>query len=168
MSNHRRGPVIGGLALLVLAELACGRQPLANTQPSADALGRAVLAALAEQDDARLQALALTEDEFRRDVWPSLPVARPERNLPFSYVWGDLRQKSGSRRRVMLAAHRGRVYQLRHVSFSGGITEYSGFRVHRDAVLEVQDSAGAQHQLRLFGSALEKDGAWKIFSFNVD
>ena len=46
------------------------------------------------RDRARLDALALSEQEFRDHVWPDLPAARPERNLPFSYVWGDLHQKS--------------------------------------------------------------------------
>ena len=68
--------------------------PLANTSASPEALAAAVLDALARGDRARLDALALTEQEFRDHVWPDLPAARPERNLPFSYVWGDLHQKS--------------------------------------------------------------------------
>jgi hypothetical protein len=167
MINRPRGPVIGGLAFLLLAAIACGSTPLANAQPTADALAREVLTALARQDPARLESLALNEEEFRRHVWPALPAARPERNLPVSYVWGDLRQKGEMRLRAILGAHSGRRYQLQSVTFSGGMTEYSGFRVHRDALLKVRDSTGADHELRPFGSAIEKDGAWKVFSFNV-
>jgi hypothetical protein len=167
MVNGLRGSVIGGLAFLLVAAIACSPTPLANTQPTADALAREVLTALARQDPSRLEALALNEEEFRRHVWPGLPAARPERNLPFSYVWGDLRQKGEMRRRATLGAHSGRRYQLQSITFSGGMTEYSGFRVHRDALLRVRDSAGADHELRPFGSAIEKDGAWKVFSFNV-
>ncbi len=168
MTHARRELAAGGLALLLLAAIACGPTPLVNTQPTADALAREVLAALARQDYARLEALALDEEEFRRYVWPSLPAARPERNLPFTYVWGDLRQKSNNRLRATLGAHRGQAYQLETVTFSGGTTDYSGFRVHRDAVLKARDRAGHVMDLRLFGSAIEKDGAWKIFSFNID
>jgi hypothetical protein len=168
MINGQRGPVVGGLAFLAFAAITCGPAPLSNTQPSADALAREVLTALARQDASRLGALALNEEEFRRHVWPALPAARPERNLPFSYVWGDLRQKGEMRLRATLSAHNGRRYLLRGVTFSGGTTEYSGFRVHRAALLKVRDSAGADHELRPFGSAIEKNGAWKVFSFHVD
>ena len=77
------------------AIVACSRAPpLANTHSSASSLASAVLDALARRDRAALKALALNETEFRDHVWPELPAARPERNLPFSYVWGELRQKS--------------------------------------------------------------------------
>jgi len=168
MAGIWRGPAIGGLALLLCAALACSAPPLANTRDSSETLGREVLAAFESRDDARLRALALSEEEFRRHVWPSLPAARPERNLPLSYVWGDLQQKSDNRLRVNLGVHGGRDYQLQRITFSGGITEYSGFRVHRDALLTIRDSAGAEDQIRLFGSAIEMDGAWKVFSFNAD
>ncbi len=168
MTSDLRGPAAGGLALLLFATLACSAPPLANTHGSAENLAREVLAAFDSRDDAGLRALALSEDEFRRHVWPSLPAARPERNLPFSYVWGDLQQKSDTRLRVNLGVHGGRGYQLRSITFSGGITEYSGFRVHRDALLAIRDRAGAEDEIRLFGSAIEMDGAWKVFSFNAD
>jgi hypothetical protein len=167
MTSEMRGPALGGLASLLVAALACSPPPLANTHQSADGLVRDVLEAFAARDDRRLRGLALTEEEFRRRVWPSLPAARPERNLPFSYVWGDLQQKSESRLRTVLAVHGGRPYQLAAIRFSGGTTEFAGFRVHRDAVLTVRDSAGARHDLRLFGSVLEIDGAWKVFSYNA-
>nr|MBA3269320.1 hypothetical protein [Acidobacteriota bacterium] len=164
MINARRGPAIGGLAFLLLLTSACGPTPLLNTQPSADALVREVLTAVSRQDEGRLRALALDEGEFRRHVWPALPAARPERNVPFSYVWGDLRQKSNGRLRATLGAHGGRNYQFTSVSFSGGTTAYAGFAVHRDAVLVVRGADGIEQQLRIFGSAIEKDGAWKVFS----
>jgi hypothetical protein len=167
MTSETRGPVLGGLALLLSAALACSAPPLANAHHSADGLVRDVLEAFAVRDDKRLRALALTEEEFRQRVWPSLPASRPERNLPFSYVWGDLQQKSDSRLRTILAVHGGRPYQLAAITFSGGTTEYPGFRVHRDAVLTVRDTAGAEHDVRLFGSVLEMGGIWKVFSFNA-
>ena len=168
MPATMRGSAIGGLALLLCAMLACSPPSLADTHDSAESLVREVLAGFARRDDARLRALALTEEEFRRQVWPALPVARPERNLPFSYVWSDLRQKSDNRLRANLGAHGGRVYQFQSVTFSGGVTEYSGFRVLRDALLKVRDSAGAEHEVRLFGSVIEKNRGWKVFSFNAD
>jgi hypothetical protein len=141
--------------------------PLQNTRGSAMDVAAAVLSAFERKDAASLDALALSETEFRDHVWPKLPAARPERNLPFSYVWGDLRQKSRMRRATTLEEQGGRHYELLGVAFDGR-TDYEGYRVHRAATFRVRDAAGTERQLRLIGSMIEKDGAWKVFSYVVD
>ena len=149
--------------------LACqSRPPLANTQPSADALARAVVEAIARRDAGALRALAVNEQEFRAHVWPSLPAARPERNLSFSYVWGDLRQKSESSITRLLAEHGGQRYDLVEVKFLGPVSEYAGYKVHREAAFVVRRGGGAPEDVRVCGSFLEKDGAWKVFSYVID
>jgi hypothetical protein len=127
-----------------------------------------VLEAVARRDAEALRALALNEQEFREHVWPELPSARPERNLPFAYVWGDLRQKSEQGLAAMLAKHGGAPYQLTEVTFEGEPTRYSSYTVHRDTTLTVRDARGAVVTLRLYGSTFEKDGAYKVFSYVVD
>jgi hypothetical protein len=141
--------------------------PLANTHPSASSLASAVLDALARRDRTALEALALSESEFRDHVWPQLPAARPERNLPFSFVWGDLRQKSNQTLGQIVAREGGRFYELIDLRFAG-MTDYRAYRVHRETTLRVRDSSGAERNLRVFGSLLEKDGAWKVFSYVVE
>jgi len=126
-----------------------------------------MLEAVARRDGAALRALALTEQEFRQHVWPELPAARAERNLPFSFVWGDLHQKSDARMNAMLAQHGGRRLELREVRF-GGKTAYTTYTVHRDSALVVRDQEGRDVELKIAGSMLEKDGQWKVFSFVVD
>jgi hypothetical protein len=155
-----------GLAVLLAG---CGAPPsLEDAQDSPEALAGAVLQAFANGDRSALERLALSESEFRDHVWPALPAARPERNLPFSYVWGDLRQKSGHSLQRSLAEHGGRRYTLTSVRFEGGTTQYGSYRVHRDTVLRVRDERGAEADVRLAGSMLEEDGGWKIFSYVVD
>lgn len=151
----------------LLATSACSTPPLANTSDSPEALARAVLDALHARDRTRLQELALTEEEFATHVWPSLPAARPERNLPLSYVWGDLRQKSNLALTNTLTAHGGKRYQLLDVSF-GDVTPYAGYRVHRESTFRVRDTSGAEAEIRVCGSMMEKDGRWKVFSYVVD
>jgi hypothetical protein len=141
--------------------------PLANTSESPEALARAVLDAIHARDRTRLDALALSPQEFEDHVWPSLPAARPERNLPVSYVWGDLHQKSDLALTSALNAHAGRRYELLAVSFAG-VTPYAGYRVHREAVFRVRDAGGSESDLRVCGSMIEKDGRWKVFSYVVD
>lgn len=155
--------------MAVFGAVACNSQPpLANTRGSAEALATAVLDALARRDRNALESLALSEQEFRAQVWPDLPAARPERNLPFSYVWGDLRQKSQGGLMTTLAKHGGQRYELVGVRFEGSSTRYSRCEVHRETVLAVRDADGANHDLRLFGSSVEADGAWKVFSYVLD
>ena len=115
-----------------------------------------------------LRAVALDEQEFREHVWPELPAARPERNLPFSYVWGDLHQKSEETLTRTLTRHGGRRYALVSVRMVGDTTQYPSYAVHRETVLQVREESGTQVELRLFGSTIQKDGAWKVFSYVVD
>jgi hypothetical protein len=163
---HRQWIVV--VALAVCGTIACNSAPpLTNTFASSEAVATAVLDALARSDRSRLDALALSEQEFRDHVWPDLPAARPERNLPFSYVWGDLHQKSNVSLSRTMARYRGQRNQLKRVTFSGK-TSYASYVVHRDATFEVTDSSGAPAALRVCGSLVEKDGAWKVFSYVVD
>ena len=141
--------------------------PLANTRPSSEALAADVLAAFARQDRDALEALALSEREFRDHVWPELPAARPERNLPFSFVWGDLHQKSRVGLATALLESRGHRFTLERVTFTG-TTTYATYRVHREATFHVRDGTGETVALRMCGSMIEKDGGWKVFSYVID
>jgi hypothetical protein len=157
--------VVGAVALWMAS---CSTvPPLANTYPTAKALANAVLEALAAGDRGRLDALALSEQEFRDHVWEELPVAQPERNVPFSYVWGDLRQKSQLTLAATLKERTGQKLTADRVTF-GGETTYRSYRVHRDAIFHVRDASGARSAVHVCGSMIEKDGAWKVFSYVVD
>jgi type IV secretory pathway VirD2 relaxase len=131
-------------------------------------LATAVLDALERRDRATLASLALTEQEFGTRVWPELPAARPERNLPLSFVWADLSQKSQSSLAELLAQHGGRRYSLVSVGFAGETTKYTTFAVHRKSELTLKTAEGTELQLRLFGSVIEVDGTFKVFSYVVD
>lgn len=149
---------------------ACGPRvaPLAHACHSPEALAAAVLEALAARDATALRRLALSEGEFRDRVWPHLPVARPERTMPLAYVWGDLRQKSEAWLAATLAEAGGKRWTLVRVRFAGGTTDYGPYRVHRRSVLTVRETNGFQRDVRLFGSVLEQQGQFKVFSFVVD
>jgi hypothetical protein len=165
----RRALLVSLIAAFVTP--ACGGgdpRPLANTFESPDALARAVLDQLAHNDSAGLRALALSEEEFRSRVWPELPVSRPERNVPFEYVWRDLRQKSEGHLRQTLAEHGGRRYALVKVEFLGETTPYRTFQVAREAQLLVRDDRGEEHPIRVFGSVLRDGSRHKLFSYVID
>jgi hypothetical protein len=48
------------------------------------------------------------------------------------------------------------------------VTRYPSYTVHRETVLRVRDEAGGEADMRLFGSSVQKDNAWKVFSYVVD
>ena len=157
--------------LLIISALlitACGSRPLPNSHESPEALARAVLAAVEQRDADALRTLALTKEEFIEHVWPELPAARPERNLTSAWVWGDLNQKSNIMLRETLAAHGGRKHTLLSVRFLGDTTRYTSYRVHREGELTVKEVSGTERNLRVFGSVIEKDGRYKVFSYVVD
>jgi hypothetical protein len=157
------------LLTAVVGAASCSSRPLlANTHGSSEDLAAAVLDAVARRDRQRLEMLALSEQEFRDHVWPDLPAAQPERNLPFSYVWRDLRQKSQLGLTATLEKHGGQRYEVVAVRFEGASTRYLRCEVHRQTVLTVRRSDGVVQDLRLFGSSLEEDGAWKVFSYVLD
>jgi hypothetical protein len=157
-------------AALLAGGLGCARSkpPLTGGASSSLDLARAVVEALERADVPTLQALALNEEEFRNHVWPELPAARPERNLPFSFVWGDLHQKSEASLDRIIASVRGRRLDVVDVRSLGATTRYDTYLVHRQTQLTVRDDDGKLQQVRLFGSILEKDGRFKVFSYVTD
>jgi uncharacterized protein YceK len=157
-----------GLLAIVVASGCSSVTPLANGQRSAEGVAVAVLDALARRDRAGLEALALSDREFRQHVWPELPASRPERNLPYSYVWGELHQKSRIQLAQTLAEKGGARLTLVGVQFAGETTKYPSYDVHREATFRVRDASGTESEIRLCGSMIEKDGVWKVFSFVID
>ena len=141
--------------------------PLAHSYESPETLAGAVLAAIERQDVNALRDLALNEQEFREHVWPELPASRPERNLPFGFVWGDLRQKSETALAQTLGQHGGRKYVLTAIGFTGDTTTYRSYRVRRQSEVTVRGSDGGERHLRLFGSVIEKDRRFKVFSYVI-
>jgi hypothetical protein len=170
MYSGSRAAILGHFALMAACLFAagCSSAPLEGSHASPEALAQAVLDSVERRDLDALSTLALNEAEFREEVWPELPAARPERGLPFSYVWGDLHQKSAAALQQSLSVHGGKGYMLKAVNFSGGTTQYKTYLVHRESALIVTDADGRERELGLFGSVLEKDGRFKVFSYVIE
>lgn len=142
--------------------------PLAGTFDSPEALASAVLDAFQRQDRAALERLALSEQEFAAHVWPTLPAARPERNLSAQFVWADLAGKS----RAHLMRNLRRPLPLDAtvvaVDFEGETSRHGGITIRRQSVMRLRDPSGSTLRVRLFGSLLEQDGMFKVFSYVTD
>ena len=142
--------------------------PLANTFNSPEAMARDVLTRLQRKDLDGLRALPLSEAEFRDHVWPELPTSRPERNVPFDYAWGQMKQRSDGHLGNTFARYGGKPLKLVRMRFTGETTYYQSFAVMRQSEIIATDDAGRDLVLRLFGSAMVKDGRYKMFSYVVD
>jgi hypothetical protein len=154
--------------LIAVLGFGCSAAPLPHSHDSPEALARAVLKAIEEGNTGALHALALNKEEFTEHVWPELPAARPERNLSVDFVWGDLHLKSNVTLRDTLTAHGGNRYEFIRMAFLGDTTAYGSYRVRRESELTVKDSTGTSRQIRVFGSMLEKNGRYKVFSYVID
>lgn len=145
--------------------------PLSNTFASIDELAAAILSGIEQNNGRALWSLALSEEEFRNVVWPVLPANRPERNTPFDYTWGTLEFKSSNALNTTLAKYTGHHYELVRVDFVAHEQrqrDYGAFRVHRDARVLVKKADGSEEWFDLFGSVIERNGRFKVFSYVTD
>lgn len=145
-----------------------GGPELGHTFGSPKAVAEAVVAALDRRDAAALEAMAVSEAEFRRVVWPRQPAARPERNIPWEYAWRDLAAKSQVQLRGRLSEWRTGAGQVVDVTFDGETTDYGSYRVMRKSRITLRDAGGQRTSVRLFGSIIEQRGHFKVFSYVVD
>ncbi len=159
-----------GVLLALTLSSSCGRSGVAfqHTFDTPEALATAVLAGIARRDRPFLEGLAVSEVEFRGGVWPELPAARPERNVPWDYVWKDLRQKSHASLTTILSEHGGRRYQLVDITHLGESTTYGAVEIQRETQLGIRDDKGNAQKVRLFGSTIAITGRYKVYSYVVD
>lgn len=185
----RRAPrAAGGLCILLslLSLLAgCGRSAagggagddvaasggpvLTQTFSSPEELARAVLEGIERGDAEALKQLPLSKDEFRLYVWPKLPSSRPERGVPFEFAWGNLHQKSNGSIARNFSRYKGKQLEYLEMRFETETTDYGTFKIHRDARVRVRDaSSGREGWVDLFGSVMEWQGRYKLFSYVTD
>jgi hypothetical protein len=140
----------------------------ADTFPTKEAAAQAVLQALWERNPSRLDALAVSEVEFRKTIWPRLPASRASVGMPVDYVWSDVSLRSRGELAQILETFGGRRLTLEGVRFAGRTIDYGTFRDHSKTEITVRNSVGLKSTVRLFGSMIEIVDRWKIYSYVVD
>lgn len=120
---------------------------------------------LKQQDREGIAALALNRDEFEQNVWPYLAASEPGTNMTVDFVWGQLNVRSRSSLASLSSRYAGRDYRLQSIRVTGGREEGDGFTLYRDVKLQLEETNGEQRELKLFGSVIEIEGCYKIFSF---
>jgi hypothetical protein len=144
-----------------------GPRALIYAHSSPEALARQFLKALAAKDLTKLRQLRITKDEFCQSVWPELPSSRIQ-NLSCDFAWDQATLRSEGGLYDLLPRHSGKRYELISVRFPNGVDTYSGYKILKEPQLVVKDESGHQQEVRLFGSMLEMNGQFKLFSFVTD
>jgi hypothetical protein len=67
-----------------------------------------------------------------------------------------------------LGRYGGRRLTLVSTRFTGETTQYKSFTVMRESEVIARDETGRDLILHLYGSAMVKDGRYKMFSYVVD
>jgi hypothetical protein len=158
------------VALALVAAASCRETapPLTNVAPTKEAAAQAVVDALAARDRARLEALAISETEFKSYIWPKLPASDPKVGMPVDYLWADTSSKSRGYLAQTLAAHGGEQWTIADVAFEAAPTDYGSFRIHPGTRLSLRGPSGQHTERRLFGSMAETEAGWKVYSYIVD
>jgi hypothetical protein len=171
MDELRAEIALGLLVGLLLAGACAARTRHAafqGTYATREALAEAVLEALWQRNPDRLEALAISEAEFRSHVWPRLPAGRSGGDGALDYWWADTRTRSLGAMAQTLEQYGGRRMALESVSCIGETTDYGEFSIHRSPQLTVRTDTGEVVTLRLFGSLVEAPEGWKLYSYIVD
>ncbi|HSR52489.1 MAG TPA: hypothetical protein VLV83_16815 [Acidobacteriota bacterium] len=112
--------------------------------------------------------MAVSREEFEQYVWPSLPASQPGSGLTSEWVYNQSLLRSLGGFEKVMGWHAGREYGFRDIRIDGGVKQYQGFTIHDDPVLSITDERGKAREIQLFGSIIERDGEFKIYSFNLD
>jgi hypothetical protein len=144
-----------------------GPRPVINSRSSPEALAGRFLELLAAEDREGVRSLRVTRDEFCKYVWPELASSRVP-NVTCEFAWDQATLNSNAGFNEIWPSHKGKRYEIVSLEFLKGVDAYPTYKVHKKPLLLVKDENGARKEVRFFGSMLELDGQYKLFSFVND
>jgi hypothetical protein len=141
---------------------------LSNAATSIDELVDRFLRAVEAGDDHAVEALRVTEDEYRQIILPgSVEPGQPPqrfRDQESEYFWGVLNGKSLYSRANMMHGYGGKKFKLKHIGYQKGIREWAGYTAYEKLILTLEADDGQQVVLPT-GSIAEVGGLYKFVSF---
>jgi len=141
-----------------------GTVELSGAFGSLEALGRGFVEVLSRGDQKELEGMTLTRSEFEQLVYPELPAGRPGSNVTAEFLWGQtqLKSRAGLLKTMSKA---GKKFEFCGIRFEKGERKYRHFTIHGDSRLQLKDAEGVVREYQLFGSVIEADGRFKIYSY---
>ena len=174
-SGPRIRPALAGSILLAWSMAVAGCGPpaesraaeaglegaaLAHAHASPQALGRAVLEALAAEDRQALRSLRVTREEWLELFWPELPE---HDDTPFDFAWQMKDDGSRVAEATALEEFGGQEFEIIDVKFTEAPEVYPSFTVHRGAQLWARRvSDGQEGVIPILSVLVERQGLWKL------
>jgi hypothetical protein len=143
-----------------------GSRRLDSAQGSAEELARRVLDFAASDNINALKRLRISKQEYCDILWPELPGSRVP-NLSCDFAWDQATLRSNGGLNEMMAEHRNRKYQFVSMRVRS-VENYQTFNALKEPYIKIRDEKGVEREIRVFGSILELDGQYKLFSFVSD
>jgi len=139
-----------------------------NASLSIDDLVNRFLSAVEANDDHAVEALRVTEAEYRDIILPgSVEPGQPAqryRDQESEYFWGVLNGKSLYSRAIMMHAYGGKNFKLQKFDFRKGVRNWAGYKAYEKLELTLKAEDGQVIQLPT-GSIAEVGGQFKFVSF---
>ncbi len=156
---------VAGLCLF--AVYAARNRPvrLAHAESSPQAVAATVVRALADSDLQTLKNLTLSREEFQSYVWPELPASNPRTNIPFDFVWNDVYFRSLNRLAKLYERYRGRKVEIVSMSSAKTKERFASHTAWPDYRFTIRIENGAEEDVPLFGTLIEMDGVYKVYSY---
>jgi hypothetical protein len=137
--------------------------------PDRDALASRFLAAVEARDSVALARLAVSRGEFAWLVFPHHRYRLPPYELDPGIFWMQLTASSSKGLARVLERHGGQRLVFRGIACTADTVQFTGGSVRgwSDCTLDYQASDSLLTR-RLFGTVVERDGAWKLLGFAND
>lgn len=130
---------------------------------SAEDVARTYVAALAANDRVALARTLMTRAEFAWLYYPENPISKPPYELPVGIAWFELEGNSLAGMRRALTSYGGRRIALRSLECADRPVVQGENRLWTGCIVTLTED-GREARLRLFGSILERHGAFKLAS----
>lgn len=154
--------------LLVLGAAACreaaGRSVMEHARNSEEALGEAVLEALAQKDRVALQGFLVSREEYQKLLWPEMP---DKQYTPFDFVWSLNEANTRKGLRQLFERYGGVEFELVSVDWTEPPEDYPSFRLYPGAQVTVRRlDNGERGVLPSFDVFVEYAGGWKLLNYD--
>lgn len=141
--------------------------PLPNMYSTLDALAAAVVGAIQDSSFEKLQALCLTEQEYRNVVWANLDsseTSQPAMTVERAWSWVVRDTEKAGKRYV--SEYGNRELQLTNVGPVKNVKTYPAMAVHRGLRIAVSVDGTEPEEWRLLNVILEYKGWFKVITLN--
>lgn len=124
-----------------------------------------VEAGLAARDTARLLRLMVTQEEYRRIIYPAFPASHPPINADFPSMWVTHFPDAYRGLKRLLRRYGGKDIEILALRFEKPDQDFTNFTLHETSRVDIETGGAREDNLRLFGSVLRVGDQWKVLSY---